>query len=413
MIPTPKLSPGCSRIVPLPNFSWATAKDVWAALLQREQRYGRNPLMMSRHPALQPRMRSILLNWLSEVSEVYQLHRETYYLAVDFFDRYLSVQSNVPKQQLQLIGVTCLFMAAKMEEIYPPKVRDFAYVTDGACTVEQIVTKELVILRCLKWKLSSLTVNSWLTIYMQLYAVLEKEQRSDRSPVASSSALSSGSSESSGENNAAKSDKVISSGEKEEIEGSPTDKLIANAPPKKRKRIVLNNSTQVDANENNVTAGSTTSSTSASSALTNTSLTTTEVLADKMNAKSDSKSEASATQPDSSSDCDQNTTTGTTPGRRCTKKDFISSILGRETEEAGEKFMRQRFSPYFFAQVAHLLDLSMLDIGSLRFSYNVISAAALYHFTNLNTVLQCTGTSFNSFNSHQNLWRLSRFIFCF
>lgn len=400
MIPTPKLSPGCSRIVPLPNFSWASAKDVWSALLQREQRYGRNPLMMSRHPSLQPRMRSILLNWLSEVSEVYQLHRETYYLAVDFFDRYLSVQSNIPKQQLQLIGVTCLFMASKMEEIYPPKVKDFAYVTDGACTVEQIITKELVILRCLKWKLSSLTVNSWLTIYMQLYAVLEKEPRSDRLPVATPSSPTStttvtASSEDVVESSSCKLDKATSSaGDKDELNAESIDKFAASAPPKKRKRIVLNNSTQLDANENNVTAGSTSASTQINSTSNNTCSNTAEVLIDKSNAKS----ESSSVQSDASIDSavhSVTTTTGTT--RRCTKKDFISSILGRESEEAGEKFMRQRFSPYFFAQVAHLLDLSMLDIGSLRFSYNVISAAALYHFTNLNTVLQCTGMRLNVF----------------
>ena len=37
-------------------------------------------------------MRSILLDWLTEVCEVYKLHRETFYLAVDFVDRYLTQQ---------------------------------------------------------------------------------------------------------------------------------------------------------------------------------------------------------------------------------------------------------------------------------------------------------------------------------
>ena len=36
-------------------------------------------------------------------------------MAVDFIDRYLSVQINIQKSQLQLIGVTCLFIAAKLE----------------------------------------------------------------------------------------------------------------------------------------------------------------------------------------------------------------------------------------------------------------------------------------------------------
>ena len=60
--------------------------------------------ILQRHAAVQPRMRAILLDWLIEVSEVYRLHRETFYLAVDFIDRYLSVTSDLPKTRLQLIG---------------------------------------------------------------------------------------------------------------------------------------------------------------------------------------------------------------------------------------------------------------------------------------------------------------------
>ena len=33
-----------------------------------------------------------------------------------------------------------------MEEIYPPKLTDFAYVTDGACTEEQILSMEIIII---------------------------------------------------------------------------------------------------------------------------------------------------------------------------------------------------------------------------------------------------------------------------
>ena len=80
-----------------------------------------------------------------QVCEEYRLHRETYYLAVDMYDRFMDTQINVQKEQLQLVGVTCLFMASKIEEIYPPKLADFAYVTDGACLADEIISTELVI----------------------------------------------------------------------------------------------------------------------------------------------------------------------------------------------------------------------------------------------------------------------------
>ena len=113
-------------------------------------------------------MRAILLDWLIEVCEVYKLHRETYYLTVDYLDRYLSNNSNVTKTRLQLIGITCLFMAAKVEEIYPPKIAEFAYVTDGACTEEDILNQELILLNALDWCVSPVTIMGWLGVYMQL-----------------------------------------------------------------------------------------------------------------------------------------------------------------------------------------------------------------------------------------------------
>lgn len=50
-----------------------------------------------------------------QVSEVYKLHRESYHLAQDYFDRFMATQRNVFKSTLQLIGITCLFIAAKVE----------------------------------------------------------------------------------------------------------------------------------------------------------------------------------------------------------------------------------------------------------------------------------------------------------
>merc|ERR1712002_133249 len=125
-------------------------------------------MILGRHPALQPRMRAILLDWLIEVCEVYRLHRETFYLAVDFIDRFLSVAPAVPKNRLQLIGVTCLFIAAKIEEIYPPKLQEFAYVTDGACSEDDILTMELVVLKQLNWSLTPKTPNAWSKLLLQI-----------------------------------------------------------------------------------------------------------------------------------------------------------------------------------------------------------------------------------------------------
>ena len=40
-----------------------------------------------------------------------------------------------------------LIMFFSLQEIYPPKLSEFAYVTDGACTENEILDEELLMLK--------------------------------------------------------------------------------------------------------------------------------------------------------------------------------------------------------------------------------------------------------------------------
>ncbi|XP_052865976.1 G1/S-specific cyclin-E [Anopheles cruzii] len=165
------LTPSYKRSCPMPRLSWADSTAVWKLMCRKDDLswLDREPNMFDKHPSMVPRMRSILLDWLSEVCEVYKMHRETYYLALDFIDRYLSRKTEQKKTHLQLLGITALFVAAKVEEIYPPKLAEFAYVTDGACTEEDILNEELVLLSVLDWNINPITVVGWLGLYMQIH----------------------------------------------------------------------------------------------------------------------------------------------------------------------------------------------------------------------------------------------------
>ncbi|XP_045902009.1 G1/S-specific cyclin-E2 isoform X2 [Micropterus dolomieu] len=160
---------------PIPRLSWASSDDVWIKMLNKELKYVHDKSYLQRHPKLQPKMRAILLDWLLEVSEVYSLHRQTTYLAQDYFDRFMLTQENVNKDYLQLIGITALFIASKIEEIYPPKIYEFAYVTDGACDMWDIQRTELHVLKALDWNLCPETPISWLKLYSQVEAQTDGE----------------------------------------------------------------------------------------------------------------------------------------------------------------------------------------------------------------------------------------------
>ena len=66
---------------------------------------------MTKQPDITFPMRSILVDWLVEVSEEYKLDTETIYLAVNYIDRFLSYMS-VQRARLQLVGTACMFNAA-------------------------------------------------------------------------------------------------------------------------------------------------------------------------------------------------------------------------------------------------------------------------------------------------------------
>ena len=76
-------------------------------------------------PQLNVRMRAILIDWMIEVCQEFRLKRETLHYAVNFVDRYLSKVAEVRRGSLQLVGVTALFIASKIEEIYPPQAMHF------------------------------------------------------------------------------------------------------------------------------------------------------------------------------------------------------------------------------------------------------------------------------------------------
>lgn len=69
---------------------------------------------MSRQPHLTPNMRSILVDWLVEVQENFELNHETLYLAVKLVDTYLS-RKQILKEVLQLVGAVSLFVACKFD----------------------------------------------------------------------------------------------------------------------------------------------------------------------------------------------------------------------------------------------------------------------------------------------------------
>lgn len=103
-------------------------------------------------PDLSEKMRRILIDWLIDVHKKFRLRMKTLFMAVNLIDRYLEVQP-IQKHNFQLLGITCLLMASKYEEIYPPPLTEYTYVCADAYVDQDLKTMEGDILNKLNFNL--------------------------------------------------------------------------------------------------------------------------------------------------------------------------------------------------------------------------------------------------------------------
>lgn len=67
---------------------------------------------------------------------------------------HFQTQRNIPRNKLQLVGVTAMFIASKYEEMYCPEIGDFAYITDKAYSKAEIRKMEVTMLNELGFNVS-------------------------------------------------------------------------------------------------------------------------------------------------------------------------------------------------------------------------------------------------------------------
>eukprot|EP01013_Petalomonas_cantuscygni_P018889 TRINITY_DN3645_c0_g1_i1.p2 TRINITY_DN3645_c0_g1~~TRINITY_DN3645_c0_g1_i1.p2 ORF type:complete len:436 (+),score=100.40 TRINITY_DN3645_c0_g1_i1:126-1310(+) len=108
------------------------------------------------------KMRYILVDWMIEVHVKFRLVPETLFLTVELLDRFLQIRP-VVKTELQLAAVTSMLIACKYEEVFPPPVGDFNYISARVYSNEQILAYELVMLADVAFNITFPTSYQFLT----------------------------------------------------------------------------------------------------------------------------------------------------------------------------------------------------------------------------------------------------------
>eukprot|EP00800_Vazella_pourtalesii_P013229 TRINITY_DN3131_c0_g4_i2.p1 TRINITY_DN3131_c0_g4~~TRINITY_DN3131_c0_g4_i2.p1 ORF type:complete len:250 (-),score=58.69 TRINITY_DN3131_c0_g4_i2:16-765(-) len=123
-------------------------------MLRQEVRHKPTPYL-TRHTQLTLSMRHILVDWMVELQESFELYHETLYLAVRLIDRFLAKSRGILKDKLQLLSATCVLIACKYEEVKTPSLDEFIYICADAFERAEFVEMEKEVCKQLDYDINT------------------------------------------------------------------------------------------------------------------------------------------------------------------------------------------------------------------------------------------------------------------
>lgn len=112
-------------------------------------------------------MRHTLLQWLAIVARQFGFSCETWCLCVNYLDRFTAVQA-LDKECLQLVGLTALLIAAKLEEQNPPQIMELVELCASSYTRKNFKHMEVIMLMKMEYKLLAPTPSFQLAHIIQV-----------------------------------------------------------------------------------------------------------------------------------------------------------------------------------------------------------------------------------------------------
>ena len=133
-------------------FAGEYLEEIYLNLLLEEKEATIKPRIgyMNNQNEINEIMRAILIDWIIDIHFRFNLRQETLFMTIWLIDTYLSY-AFVPRDKLQLLGITCLLISCKSHEIYYPQQNKLIEMTDNAYTKEEMLTMENEILKKLNF----------------------------------------------------------------------------------------------------------------------------------------------------------------------------------------------------------------------------------------------------------------------
>ncbi|PON50005.1 Cyclin [Parasponia andersonii] len=142
---------GCDLKNPLAVVDYV--EDIYAFYRKMEGFSCVSPSYIGQQFDINEKMRAILIDWLIEVHDKFELMKETLFLTVNLIDRFLTKQT-VVRKKLQLVGLVAMLLACKYEEVSVPVVGDLILISDKAYTRDEVLEMEKLMLNTLQFNMS-------------------------------------------------------------------------------------------------------------------------------------------------------------------------------------------------------------------------------------------------------------------
>lgn len=123
------------------NPEYVYEQEVYKVLKAEEIDRPPKPIIFEQKTTIKPYMREVVIDWLVSVHRDMKMHTDTLFTAIAIADFYLSKQ-DVNKAKLQLLYITALYMAMKMEEVELNEVGSFTYYVRNQISKEEIFDME-------------------------------------------------------------------------------------------------------------------------------------------------------------------------------------------------------------------------------------------------------------------------------
>jgi Cyclin, N-terminal domain len=129
------------------------AKSIDSYLKQLQQKHQVSGNFLESHK-VSGVYRAKMVDWMVEVLTAFKCADQTFFIAVSLMDRYFNALAaqgqSLELSELHLVGVVCMFMASKYEDVYPLLMKTvFNKIGHAKISVDAIRAKEMDILRAI------------------------------------------------------------------------------------------------------------------------------------------------------------------------------------------------------------------------------------------------------------------------